>query len=146
MSRVRWKLSRTVLRGASGGNIVRLLDQKTSEGAKQPYYFYVMGKPIFGFAALWEMWQDETGKELETCTIITTRANEALKPVHDRMPVILQTQDYDEWLDEKATNTEKLQQLLKPYPAKEMGSYQVSSDVNIPDVDSPKLIENLNSK
>jgi putative SOS response-associated peptidase YedK len=64
--------------------------QKQTKGAKQPFYFYLKDKDVFGFAGLWESWIDkQTGEELETCTIITTEANNVLKPVHERMPVIL---------------------------------------------------------
>ena len=103
-------------------------------------------KEVFGFAGLWEEWLDkQTGELLETCTIITTEANEVLKPVHERMSVILKPQSYDEWLDVKVKDTEKLQKLLVSYPAKEMDSHTVSRSVNIPDVDSAELIKPLNS-
>jgi putative SOS response-associated peptidase YedK len=115
-------------------------------GAKQPFYFYLKEKEVFGFAGLWEEWIDkESGDVLETCTIITTEANEVLKPVHDRMPVILKADDYDRWLDPKENDTDSLQKLLAPYPAGEMTSHAVSKSVNIPDADSPELIEPLNS-
>src|SRR4028119_1747843 len=74
--------------------------QKKGTGAKQPFYFYLKDKEVFGFAGLWEEWLDKaTGELLETCTIITTTANEVLKPVHERMPVILKSESYDQWLD-----------------------------------------------
>ena len=108
--------------------------QKKETGAKQPFYFYLKDKDVFGFAGLRESWIDKTtGEELETCTIITTEANDVLKPIHDRMPVILKSESYDEWLDAKVKDTDKLQKLLKPYPAKEMTSHEVSRSVNIPD-------------
>ena len=120
--------------------------QKQTKGAKQPFYFYLKEKEVFGFAGLWESWLDKTtGDELETCTIITTEANEVLKPVHERMPVILKPESYDEWLDAKEKNTEELQKLLVPYPAVEMDAHAVSRSVNIPDVDSEELIKPLNS-
>ena len=120
--------------------------KRQATGAKQPYYFYLKDKEVFGFAGLWETWIDkQTGEELETCTIITTEANDVLKPVHDRMPVILKAENYDEWLDGKEKDTKKLQKLLVPYPADEMDSHAVSRSVNIPDSDSPELIEPLNS-
>lgn len=138
-----WKLSRTVLRGVSGGNIARLLDQKTAKGAKQPFYFYLKEKEVFGFAGLWEEWLDkETGELTETCTIITTEANAVLKPVHDRMPVILKPDSYEEWLNPKAKDTAKLQNLLVPYSADEMSSHAVSRAVNSPSEDSAELIVN----
>ena len=117
--------------------------QKQAKGAKQPFYFHLTGKEVFGFAGLYEHWLDrETGEQIETCTIITTAANEVLEPVHDRMPVILKSGDYDRWLDAKEKDTGNLQKLLAPYPSAEMESYRVSKAVNIPGKDSPELIKN----
>lgn len=117
---------------------------KKSSGAKQPFYFYLKDKEVFGFAGLWEQWLDkETGEQIETCTIITTEANEVLEPIHDRMPVILKSKDYNQWLDEKQKDTDKLQKLLVPYPPDEMATYQVSKAVNTPSDDSPELIKKI---
>src|SRR5215203_1882501 len=103
---------------------------KKGASAKQPFYFYLKEKDVFGFAGLWEEWADkETGELIETCTIITTEANEVLEPVHDRMPVILKAENYDLWLDEKENNTERLQNLLVPFPALKMASHAVSKAV-----------------
>ncbi len=120
--------------------------QKTSTGPKQPFYFYLKEKEVFGFAGLWEEWLDkQTGEMTETCTIITTEANEVLKPVHDRMPVILKNSDYDFWLDKKVKDTNKLQNLLVPFPAEEMDSHAVSRAVNIATADSAELVVPVNS-
>lgn len=117
--------------------------EKKSSGAKQPFYFYLKNKDVFGFAGLWEQWLDKTsGDLLETCTIITTEANQVLEPVHDRMPVILKPEDYDQWLDSKQGDANELQKLLIPYPAAEMDSHAVSRAVNNPAADSPELILN----
>lgn len=119
---------------------------KKGRDGKQPYYFHLKEKDVFGFAGLWEEWIDkETNKVIETCTIITTEANEVLKPVHDRMPVILKAEDYDEWLDTTIKKAENLQKFLAPYSANEMESYSVSKSVNVPDSDSKELIKPLNS-
>ena len=120
--------------------------QKTEKGAKQPFYFYLKEREVFGFAGLWEEWIDkESGELLETCTIITTEANEVLKPVHDRMPVILKPEDYDQWLDLKEKNTDKLQKLLVPYIAKEMDLHPVSRSVNVITTNNAELIAPINS-
>lgn len=120
--------------------------QRVEKGTKQPHYFYLKETEVFGFAGLWEEWLDKTtGDLLETCTIITTEANEVLKPVHDRMPVILKAEDYDQWLDQKVKDTDKLQKLLVPYRAKEMDSHIVSRSVNIVSSDTPELIVPINS-
>lgn len=121
--------------------------QKSASGGKQPFYFYLKEKEVFGFAGLYEEWLDnQTGELLETCTIITTEANAVLKPVHDRMPVILVATDYDEWLDEKQTDTKRLQRLLVPYSADAMASHVVSRAVNITSSDEAGLIVPMNSK
>lgn len=118
--------------------------QKQAKGAKQPFYFYLKDKEVFGFAGLYEQWLDkESGEQIETFTIITTEANEVLKPVHDRMPVILKPKDYDQWLNAKVKDTSKLQKLLAPYPADEMDSYKVSKNVNSPSNDLSELIEKV---
>ncbi len=115
---------------------------KKGAGAKQPFYFYLKDKEVFGFAGLFEEWTDkETGEVLETCAIITTEANEILEPVHDRMPVILRPEFYDEWLDSKESNTDELEKMLVSYPAEEMAAHPVSRAVNSPVYDSPELIE-----
>jgi putative SOS response-associated peptidase YedK len=120
--------------------------QKKGSSTKQPFYFYLNNKEVFGFAGLYEEWLNkQTGELLETCTIITTEANDVLKPVHDRMPVILKSESYDEWLDAKVKNTDKLQKLLVPYSDDEMSSHPVGKGVNIPDSDSAELITPLNS-
>lgn len=119
--------------------------EKTSSGAKQPHYFYLKNQELFAFAALWEEWLDrDSGELLETFTVITTEANDVLKPVHDRMPVIVKREDYSEWLDAKIKDTGKLEKFLVPYPADKMSSHPVSRAVNSPFADAPELI--LNSK
>jgi len=118
--------------------------QKKGTGAKQPFYFHLKDKDVFGFAGLYEQWLDkESGEQIETCTIITTEANRVLEPVHERMPVILKSENYEQWLDAKEKDTDKLQKLLSPYPASEMVAYQVSKSVNIPSNDSPELIKKV---
>jgi putative SOS response-associated peptidase YedK len=82
-------------------------------GKKQPFDIALEGEQPFAFAGLWSRW-DRGTSPLETCTIITTSANEAVDPIHDRMPVILHTEDYDLWLDPEA-KTDALTKLLRPY-------------------------------
>ena len=81
-------------------------------------------------------WKGEE-QETESCSIIVTEANEVLKPIHDRMPVILHNEDYDRWLDPKIGDPATLQGLLKPYPPEEMRAYPVDTVVNSPRNESP---------
>jgi putative SOS response-associated peptidase YedK len=98
--------------------------------AKQPYCFEVNHGDLFAFAGLWETWNDPSGKALETCSILTTTANALTAHVHDRMPVILDPQGYDLWLDLNLSNSGVVSQLLKPFDAERMRCYPVSSRVN----------------
>ena len=120
--------------------------QKTAKGAKQPFYFYLKEKEVFGFAGLYEEWLDRhSGELLETCAIITAEANEILKPVHERMPVILKPESYAQWLDPREKDTNTLQTLLAPYPSEEMSAHAVSRAVNIATTDSAELVVPINS-
>jgi putative SOS response-associated peptidase YedK len=96
------------------------------------------GKP-FAFAGLWDVWRGE-GKPLVTCCLITTHANDLVQPVHDRMPVIVPRESYDEWLDPE-TPEARLVCLLRPYPADQMQAVEVGPSVNSPKNDGPECIE-----
>ena len=111
-------------------------------GKKQPYLFKFTDGSLFAFAGLWERWESKDGVALESCTIITTDANELVQPLHDRMPVILKNKDYALWLDPIAKR-EILQPLLIPYPSVEMKCYPVSPNVNKATYDNPDSIEPL---
>ena len=124
-----WKLSRTVLRGGTNGNIGPLLGEKMGK-TKQPYCFEVDEGALFAFAGVWERWKDPVGKVLETCSILTTTPNAVTSPVHDRMPVILDADTYDVWLDPGMTNADAASDLLKPFDARLMRSYPVSARIN----------------
>ncbi len=110
------------------------------DGKKQPFYFRMQNTQPFAFAGLWERWQDPNGEIIETCTILTTDANELLRPIHERMPVILDPKDYDLWLDPAVENSEPLQQILRPYSSEAMTCYAVSTKVNNPGNDTPECI------
>ena len=76
---------------------------------------------------------------IESCTILTTEANEVLSTIHDRMPVVIAPADYGRWLD-VATPMEEVQALLRPYPAGEMERVPVSTVVNNPRNDTPECV------
>lgn len=107
---------------------------------KRPFYFHMRDGEPFAVAGLWELWEGDGGP-LETCTLLTTEANELLAPYHDRMPVIIRPEDYDLWLDPGVRGAELLRPLLCPYPHGEMGAYAVSALVNSPSNDSPRCVE-----
>jgi len=96
---------------------------------------------IVAFRSLWETWKDKaTGQTLETYAIITTDPNELLKPIHNRMPVIVARKDYERWM----TPTEPSHlpvDLLRPHPAEEMKAWVVSWAVGNVRNNRPELIE-----
>jgi putative SOS response-associated peptidase YedK len=98
--------------------------------AKQPYCFEVNEAELFGFARLWDRWKDPNGKWIETCSILTTTPNAVTAPVHDRMPVILDRDSYDLWLDPGMQNVAEASELLKPFDARQLRCYLVSSRIN----------------
>ena len=106
---------------------------------KTPMRIVLRSSEPFAFAGLWDTWKDPEGKEIRTYTIITTQANEALKPIHDRMPVILKLEDEDTWINPDA-NVEELMRLLGPYPNDEVEAYPVSKLVNSPKNDTPEVV------
>ncbi|MBW4581072.1 MAG: SOS response-associated peptidase [Tildeniella nuda ZEHNDER 1965/U140] len=114
--------------------------QRVDRKTKQPYYFQLANKQPFAFAGLWERWQGD-GDVVETCTILTTQANELLQPLHDRMPVMIDSQDYDRWLE--PTLAPDHQALLHPYNAALMQGYRVSDRVNRATNESPDCINPL---
>ena len=108
---------------------------KKKNGQKQPYYFHLQDNDLMAFAGLWEYWEGED-KHIESCTIITTAANELMQPVHDRMPVIIDPKDYEKWL-ESGDET-----LLTPYTG-EMNCHPVATYVNNPKNDGRDLIQEI---
>jgi putative SOS response-associated peptidase YedK len=93
---------------------------------KQPYCFEVNNGELFAFAGLWDGWRDSNGQWVKTCSILTTTPNAVTSAVHDRMPVILDPDSYDIWLDPGKQNVVAISELLKPYDARSMRSYPVS--------------------
>ncbi|HWP91549.1 MAG TPA: SOS response-associated peptidase [Thermodesulfobacteriota bacterium] len=106
-----------------------------------PYRFVLKTREPFVFAGLWEKWKSPEGEEILSFTIITTRANELMEPIHNRMPVILHKKDEDVWLDPKFKDTDTLTEYLAPFPSDLMEAYQVSTLVNSPKNDSEECIK-----
>jgi putative SOS response-associated peptidase YedK len=111
-----------------------------SGATKKPIYIRLKSGRPFGFAGLYETWISPDGEEVTTCTIITTEPNELMKPIHNRMPVIIPKDKEDIWLHTDSYE-EELVELLKPYPANLMEAYEVSRMVNSPGNNSPECIE-----
>lgn len=94
-----------------------------------PFLIRLKDDEPFAFAGLWDRWR-HVDEAIESCTIIVTEPNEVLESIYVRMPVILPPDEYELWLDPEFDDTNKLQKMLRPFPADEMEAYQVSTLVN----------------
>jgi len=104
----------------------------------QPYLVRMANQEPYAFAGLWEHWNDPQGNPIESCTIMTTGANELMKPIHHRMPVIVDPIDYDHWLDPQSPGPFNL---LQPYPPNLLTAVAVSTHVNNPHHDDPACLQ-----
>jgi putative SOS response-associated peptidase YedK len=102
--------------------------QKSAKG-KRPLCFSLKSGRPFGLAGLYETWVSPAKGRIHTCTIITTDANDLIRPIHDRMPVILPQEKEAAWLDPHNGNLTALSSLLKPYPSDEMVLSEVDGDM-----------------
>jgi putative SOS response-associated peptidase YedK len=114
-----------------------------AQGGKQPHYIRLKDGRPFAFAGLWERWQGAEQEAIESCTLLTTAPNDLIRPLHNRMPVILHPAELDLWLDPDVQNPDVLQPLLRPFPPEAMEAYPVSRWVNSPANDDPRCIEPL---
>jgi putative SOS response-associated peptidase YedK len=108
---------------------------------RQPYFIHLRDDRPFGFAGLWESWEGPDHSAIESCTLLTTEANDLVRPIHDRMPVIVGRADYAQWLDPALAQPEPLLGLLRPYPSEEMAAYPVSTLVNSPAHEDPRCVQ-----
>lgn len=111
-----------------------------AENGSQPYYIHAVDRSPMGFAGVWETWETPEGETVESFRILTTVANKLVKPIHDRMPVIVPPADYPFWLDRDMQDTEQLRRLYSPYPAELLQAYMVPDLVNNPRFDSQTCI------
>ena len=110
-------------------------------GAKTPFYIRMASEKPFAFAGLWEQWQPSRDADaVLSCTILTCPPNEMLEQIHHRMPVILDYDAYDLWLEPNNQPPAEMNHLLKPYPADAMTAYAVSRLVNQPRNDRAECI------
>jgi putative SOS response-associated peptidase YedK len=102
----------------------------TENKVKQPWYISLKSGDPMAFAGLWETWRTPEGEALETCCIITTSPNALMEKIHDRMPVILPSEQWNTWLSPQEHQTDKLQQLICPHNAESMQAWAVTRELN----------------
>jgi putative SOS response-associated peptidase YedK len=107
---------------------------------KVPMWVHLKTKEPFAFAGLWDVWRKPDGKRVESFTIITTEPNELVRPVHNRMPVILRREDEGQWLDASRIPFVEAKTMLEPYPDELMDAHDVSPIVNSAKYDDPECI------
>ena len=112
---------------------------KREGNRKTPHHIRMKESEIFAFAGLWDRW-DKEGEGFESCSIIVTTANEAMQPIHERMPVILNTAQYNSWLNTEHYNRAHLEAMLVPYVG-DLDVYPVGRKVNSPSNEGPSLIQ-----
>jgi putative SOS response-associated peptidase YedK len=114
---------------------------------KQPHFIALSDKRVMAVAGLWERWEGRSpeegqeGSPIESCTLLTTEANELIAPMHDRMPVIVAPENYELWLNPSGQDLAALRPLLAPYPPGEMFARPVSLRVNNPSFDDERLLD-----
>lgn len=116
---------------------------RRTDDQKTPMRIKLKSGEPFAFAGLWESWKSPEGKTISTCSILTTKPNDLMATIHDRMPVVLSKDAEKVWLDPKVDDPEVLGKLLKPFDASEMEAYEVSSAVNSPKNNGPELIDKV---
>jgi putative SOS response-associated peptidase YedK len=140
--------NRPVFRGAwkAGRRCLVIADgyYEWRDSDKQPFAVTLGNRGPMTFAGLWDVWHAPDGKPLKSFAIVTTQANELLKPLHDRMPVLLAPDCWAAWLGDIAALEGDLKSMLKPYPGRGMAFWPVDKRVGNPRNDSPDLFAPLN--
>lgn len=113
--------------------------QRTASG-KRPYLVRLRDGAAFGFAGVWDRWRGPDGAALESCAILTTDANDLIRPIHDRMPAIVPRNAHEAWLEPSRRDPAEVAPLLRPLPSEAMTAYQVGTYVNSPDHDDPECV------
>jgi putative SOS response-associated peptidase YedK len=111
--------------------------------AKQPFFIGARDGEPLALAGVWDAWRDAEDRWLRTCAIITTKANEIVAPLHDRMPVVLPEEAWAGWLDPSELDVRGARALLVPSAAGLLERHPVSSSVNNVRNDGPELVERL---
>ena len=112
-------------------------------GARKPMRVVMWSREPFAFAGLWSVWRDPDGYRIPSCAIVTTAANDLLRPIHDRMPVILPRELEHLWLDASVDDPGALRGVLAPYPSSKMEVYEVSTLVNSAANDNTEVIKTV---
>ena len=104
--------------------------EKRESGGKLPHFIHNADGTPLALGGVWSSWKSPEGERITTCSILTTKPNELVSPIHDRMPLILPKQAWDRWLDREVTEAEEVQSLLVPAAESTLTEYPVATLVN----------------
>ena len=113
------------------------------KGSKRPFFIKRGDQGLLAFAGLWEHWQGADGSEIESAVILTTQANATVSPLHNRMPVILNPEQFDAWLDCKRLAPDDVAEFLGPAEDDLLEAVEVHPRINNPANDTPDILEPL---
>lgn len=114
---------------------------KKDGARKRPFKIHLRDGAIMSVAGIWDTWRSGTPDERRSFAIVTTAANEFMREIHDRMPVILAAPDLDAWMDPEVHEQDTLHQLMKPCPSTWLACAEISTLVNSPKNNSPEILE-----
>jgi putative SOS response-associated peptidase YedK len=117
------------------------LEDATGKPRKRPFFIRPRDGKIMAMAGLYEFWRSPDGEWIPTCTVITTEATDDLGRIHDRMPMIVQPERWDAWLDPSRTEPDQVRELLVPAMAGTMEAYPVGNSVGNVRNNGPELIQ-----
>ena len=100
------------------------------DDGKTPMHIRMESGFLFAFAGIYSHWKSPSDSTILSCSIVTTTPNELMKPIHNRMPVILKPEDEGIWLDSSIEDVETLQKTLAPYSNGALEAFEVSTYVN----------------
>jgi putative SOS response-associated peptidase YedK len=113
---------------------------KREEDHKRPFAIYLKDHSIMSIAGVWSTWLHGDGSERHSFAILTIEANDFMKDIHDRMPVILDPKDEEQWLDPKLTDPGKIRSMMRPCPDQWLAAHEVSTLVNSPRNNRPEIL------
>lgn len=114
--------------------------------AEGPFYFHGAEASLLAIAGLWESWVDrESGEVVESCALLTGAANALMSPIHHRMPILVERQDWGDWLDGEQEDPALLERMLEPAPEDRLQVFQVGRYVNQARNEGPECLEPLSA-
>lgn len=114
---------------------------KFSEKKSTPFYIRLLSNQLTAIAGIYSIWKSSAGRDVYSCTMLTTEANALIQPVDDRMPILAHPDYYEKWLSDENLSKAELQEVMNGFAMTELTVNRVSEDVNDPENNGPELIQ-----